>query len=133
MFWLAFFSLLDLASQAAAQLSLPNPPWQPPAASNGAVVTAVQQSVPNTQWSSLLGGLLYFYEAQRSGRLPSTKRPAWRNDSAVSDGQDVGLDLTGGYYDAGGAFRTLWLDVVLNFCSGDYIKCTYPLVRSRFM
>ncbi|KAI0033793.1 glycoside hydrolase family 9 protein [Vararia minispora EC-137] len=103
-------SLFALATQVLAQLPLPNPPWQPPTASNGAVVSAAQTSTPNPQWSTMLGDLLYFYEAQRSGRLPSTKRPAWRNDSAVSDGQDVNLDLTGGYYDA-----------------GDYIKCTYPL------
>jgi hypothetical protein len=55
--------------------------------------------------STMLGNLLYFYEAQRSGHLPSTKRTSWRNDSAVQDGQDVNLDLTGGYYDAGGMFH----------------------------
>ena len=61
-----------------------------------------QDSIPNSQWSTLLGNLLYFYEEQRSGRLPSTKRVSWRNDSSVNDGSDVGLDLSGGYYDAGG-------------------------------
>ncbi|RXG70392.1 Endoglucanase 7 [Armadillidium vulgare] len=40
-----------------------------------------------------------FYEAQRSGYLPSDNRFDWRGDSALTDGQDVGLDLTGGYYD----------------------------------
>jgi len=98
------FTLAAFALQVAAQLPLPNPPWQPPAATNGAVVSAAQSVTPNSQWSTLLGELLYFYEAQRSGPLPSTKRPAWRNDSAVQDGQDVGLDLSGGYYDAGGAY-----------------------------
>jgi hypothetical protein len=44
---------------------------------------------------------LFFYEAQRSGRLPANNRVGWRGDSALSDGADVGLDLTGGYYDAG--------------------------------
>jgi hypothetical protein len=42
-----------------------------------------------------------FYEAQRSGDLPSTNRISWRGDSALRDGADVGVDLTGGYYDAG--------------------------------
>ncbi|XP_011623034.1 endoglucanase 13 [Amborella trichopoda] len=44
--------------------------------------------------------LLYF-EAQRSGKLPTSQRVLWRGDSALSDGHSVGVDLTGGYYDAG--------------------------------
>ncbi|KAI0248718.1 glycoside hydrolase family 9 protein [Lactifluus subvellereus] len=92
-----------------AQLPLPSPPFLPPPAASGAQ-PSTQSGIPNPQWSTLLGNLLYFYEAQRSGRLPSTKRVPWRNDSAVNDGSDVGLDLSGGYYDA-----------------GDYIKCTFPL------
>ena len=42
---------------------------------------------------------LFFYEAQRSGKLPADNRIPWRGDSAVNDGSDVGLDLSGGYYD----------------------------------
>ncbi len=55
-----------------------------------------------------------FYEAQRSGDLPSDNRIPWRGDSALTDGdlnQDgdfndvvngvAEIDLTGGYYDAG--------------------------------
>ncbi|MEQ9232689.1 glycoside hydrolase family 9 protein [Coleofasciculus sp. E2-BRE-01] len=44
---------------------------------------------------------LLFYYAQRSGDLPDTNPLPWRGDSALNDGSDVGLDLTGGYYDAG--------------------------------
>lgn len=64
----------------------------------------------------------YFYEAQRSGPLPKhdgdlpfidprtghqlhngflANRIPWRGDSGLIDGQDVGLDLTGGWHDAG--------------------------------
>lgn len=93
---------LALASRIYAQLSLPSPAWLPPNASAGAISTSGSNtSVPNEQWSTLLGELLYAYEAQRSGKLPDTNRVSWRNDSALSDGSDVGLDLTGGYYDAG--------------------------------
>ncbi|OCH90734.1 Six-hairpin glycosidase [Obba rivulosa] len=96
---------------AHCQLSLPHPPYLPPNASFGAQpANSSDVSHPNPQWSALLGNLLYFYDAQRSGKLPADERVSWRNDSAVSDGQDVGLDLSGGYYDA-----------------GDYIKCTFPL------
>lgn len=44
---------------------------------------------------------LLFYELQRSGDIPDETRCNWRADSCLNDGQDVGLDLTGGWYDAG--------------------------------
>ncbi|KAI3927056.1 hypothetical protein MKW92_049551 [Papaver armeniacum] len=44
---------------------------------------------------------ILFFEGQRSGKLPSTQRMKWRKDSAVNDGQYAGVDLSGGYYDAG--------------------------------
>ena len=45
---------------------------------------------------------LMFYELQRSGDLDEANdRTNWRGDSGMSDGADVGLDLTGGLYDAG--------------------------------
>ena len=42
-----------------------------------------------------------FYELQRSGPLPEETRCNWRGDSGLNDGADNGLDLTGGWYDAG--------------------------------
>lgn len=44
---------------------------------------------------------LIFYELQRSGDLPEMVRCNWRGDSALTDGADNGIDLTGGWYDAG--------------------------------
>ena len=44
---------------------------------------------------------LLFYECQRSGPLPKTNRIYWRSDSMVDAGKDSGVDLSGGYYDAG--------------------------------
>jgi hypothetical protein len=44
---------------------------------------------------------LLFYECQRSGPLPKTNRIYWRHDSMLDAGADAGVDLTGGYYDAG--------------------------------
>ncbi|NLL04958.1 MAG: endoglucanase [Clostridiaceae bacterium] len=44
---------------------------------------------------------IIFYEMQRSGALPENNRVNWRGDSALEDGSDAGLDLTGGWYDAG--------------------------------
>ncbi|CAK9172118.1 unnamed protein product [Ilex paraguariensis] len=50
--------------------------------------------------AALTKSLLYF-EAQRSGKLPPNQRVQWRGDSALNDGRDAGVDLLGGYYDAG--------------------------------
>lgn len=44
---------------------------------------------------------IMFYEFQRSGELDGTERNNWRGNSGMTDGADAGLDLTGGYYDAG--------------------------------
>ena len=62
---------------------------------------------------------LLFYEAQRSGPLPNNMRIDWRKDSALNDGSDVGLDLTGGYYD-GMYYKTVYLiclfDTIIDYC-----------------
>jgi endoglucanase len=44
---------------------------------------------------------IYFYDEQRVGKLPATNRVSWRSDALLNDGKDVGLDLTGGFMDAG--------------------------------
>ncbi|XP_027368592.1 endoglucanase 11-like [Abrus precatorius] len=49
---------------------------------------------------ALSQSLLYF-ESQRSGRLPHNQRVTWRHHSALTDGLEQGVDLVGGYYDAG--------------------------------
>ncbi|HEY8471888.1 MAG TPA: glycoside hydrolase family 9 protein [Natronosporangium sp.] len=59
---------------------------------------------------------IFFYEAQVSGPKPSWNRVSWRGDSALTDGQDVGLDLTGGWYDA-----------------GDHVKFGFPLASTVTM
>ncbi|GAA3522168.1 hypothetical protein GCM10022393_40880 [Aquimarina addita] len=56
---------------------------------------------------------LLFYETQQSGVLPDWNRISWRSDSGVNDGDDVGLDLTGGWNDA-----------------GDHVKFGFPMAFS---
>lgn len=56
---------------------------------------------------------LLFYETQQSGNLPDWNRISWRSDAGVNDGADVGLDLTGGWHDA-----------------GDHIKFGFPMAFS---
>ncbi|KAG0939102.1 hypothetical protein G6F57_006444 [Rhizopus arrhizus] len=77
-------------------------------------ITTVQS--PNQEYVRLLNHSILFYEVQRSGKLPTNNRIPWRHDSAMTDGSDVQLDLTGGYYDA-----------------GDYLKLTFPLSYTVFM
>ncbi|KAI4303638.1 hypothetical protein MLD38_039243 [Melastoma candidum] len=44
---------------------------------------------------------ILFFEAQRSGYLPRNQRVSWRANSGLRDGKASGVDLVGGYYDAG--------------------------------
>ena len=55
----------------------------------------------STDYARHLELSLLFYEAQRSGPLPETNRIYWRHDSMLDAGKEEGVDLTGGYYDAG--------------------------------
>lgn len=54
-----------------------------------------------TDYEKLIHLSILFFEAQRSGPLPTTQRVPWRGDSGLHDGCDVGVDLRGGYFDAG--------------------------------
>ncbi|GAA0260388.1 glycoside hydrolase family 9 protein [Saccharothrix mutabilis subsp. mutabilis] len=58
-------------------------------------------AAPAFNYGEALQKSIWFYDAQRSGDLPADNRVNWRGDSALRDGSDVGLDLTGGFYDAG--------------------------------
>nr|ODN85568.1 endoglucanase [Cryptococcus depauperatus CBS 7841] len=109
-----FIAALATGRPSRAQLT-PTPTYTPPGVSAGLQPST---GTPNAQWSTVLGNALWFYDAQRSGRLDSGtygNRVDWRNDSGLGDGSDWGLDLSGGWYDA-----------------GDYIKATYPLCFTLF-
>ncbi|WP_309398679.1 glycoside hydrolase family 9 protein [Cerasicoccus maritimus] len=69
--------------------------------SDGSDDTSGDAEVSSFNYGEALQKSLYFYEAQRSGELPEDNRVSWRGDSALDDGADVGVDLSGGYYDAG--------------------------------
>ena len=103
-FWSSALVAALWAGAAVAQVSIPEPQYIPPDASSGAQASQ-NPTVPNEQWGNLLGNALFFYDAQRSGRLPSSNRVSWRNDSCLDDGSDVGIDLSGGYYDAGSTLQ----------------------------
>lgn len=81
------------------------------------VLVAFTSSPSFSQGSANYGEALQksilFYEAQQTGKLPEWNRFPWRGDSTPKDGADVGLDLTGGWVDA-----------------GDNVKFNFPLAFS---
>lgn len=79
----------------------------------GLTVTRESQAAGNFNYAEALQKAVWFYDAQRLGDLPATNRVSWRADSFLSDGQDVNMNLTGGFADA-----------------GDTIKATFPLSHS---
>ncbi len=64
-------------------------------------IPGAPSAAANYNYGEALQKALIFYDFQRSGKLPEDKRDNWRGDSGLTDGADVGLDLTGGWYDAG--------------------------------
>ena len=52
-------------------------------------------------YAQALQDSMFFYEAQRSGQLAPDNPVDWRGDSDLSDGSASGVNLTGGYHDAG--------------------------------
>ncbi|MER7457013.1 glycoside hydrolase family 9 protein [Micromonospora sp. NPDC126480] len=100
--------LLAAAAALATGLTLgvAAPAAQPPAAS----------AAPAFNYAEALQKSLFFYEAQVSGRKPAWNRVSWRGDSALTDGADAGLDLTGGWYDA-----------------GDHVKFGFPMAFTATM
>ncbi|WBB81720.1 glycoside hydrolase family 9 protein [Micromonospora sp. WMMD882] len=81
-----------------------------------APAAAPAAAAPAYNYAEALQKSLYFYEAQQSGELPDWNRVSWRGDSALRDGADVGLDLTGGWYDA-----------------GDHVKFGFPMAFTATM
>ncbi|KAB8145977.1 endoglucanase [Chloroflexia bacterium SDU3-3] len=71
------------------------------------------QAATTYNYAEALQKAIYFYEAQQSGVKPSWNRVEWRGNSGLTDGADVGKDLTGGWYDA-----------------GDHVKFGFPMASS---
>ena len=61
-----------------------------------------QQTKPGqNNYGEALQKSILFYEAQQAGKLPEWNRIPWRDDATLEDGADVGVDLSGGWLDAG--------------------------------
>ncbi|KAL6655633.1 hypothetical protein ACP70R_006459 [Stipagrostis hirtigluma subsp. patula] len=66
-----------------------------------AEIEAVEEEEEAVDYGAALSKSLLYFEAQRSGRLPHGQRVRWRGHSGLTDGLQQGVDLVGGYYDAG--------------------------------
>lgn len=83
-----------------------------------ALVFVVATSSPSisqvtNNYGEALQKSILFYEAQQTGKLPEWNRFPWRGDSTLEDGADVGLELSGGWVDA-----------------GDNVKFNFPLANT---
>ncbi|CAI0404434.1 unnamed protein product [Linum tenue] len=69
----------------------------------GMAIAMAAQTVASLShnYGDALSKSILFFEGQRSGKLPPNQRMTWRKDSGLRDGYEIGVDLTGGYYDAG--------------------------------
>ncbi|XP_028757979.1 endoglucanase 11 [Neltuma alba] len=65
------------------------------------IVYTITYTVQAFDYADALSKSLLYFEAQRSGRLPYNQRVSWRDHSGLTDGLEQGVDLVGGYYDAG--------------------------------
>uniref|UniRef100_A0A804PMV2 Endoglucanase n=1 Tax=Zea mays TaxID=4577 RepID=A0A804PMV2_MAIZE len=71
------------------------------AAAVAMLLSAAAAVAAQHDYGDALHKCILFFEGQRSGRLPPDQRLRWRRDSGLHDGAAAGVDLTGGYYDAG--------------------------------
>ncbi|XP_030532006.1 endoglucanase 24-like [Rhodamnia argentea] len=74
---------------------------RPIAAAATLLLLAAAAEASYLDYGDALSKSILFFEGQRSGYLPQDQRLAWRGHSGLGDGSAYGVDLTGGYYDAG--------------------------------
>ena len=101
------------------------------------------QAQSSFNYGEALQKSIWFYEAQVSGPKPAWNRVSWRGNSAMLDGADHGIDLTGGWFDAGDHVKfglpmaytaTMLAEGVVDNPTGAYgNQLTYLLNNLRFV
>ncbi|HEQ72138.1 MAG TPA: glycoside hydrolase, partial [Spirochaetia bacterium] len=70
-------------------------------ASDGPAGSGTNRAVANYNYADVFAKSILFYEANWCGPDAGENRLAWRGPCHTGDGSDVGLDLAGGFHDAG--------------------------------
>jgi endoglucanase len=86
------------------------------AAAAAAYVIRPAEAAGTFNYGEALQKSMFFYQAQIAGKKPDWSQVSWRGDAAMKDGSDVGLDLTGGWFDA-----------------GDHVKFGFPMAFATTM
>lgn len=98
----------DAADPAQAPPTVAGPAAPPllPAFFKSTLNHVIDQQVMDYRFGDMLGDTFMFLEAQHSGNITSIaggNRIGWRGIQMLEDGEDVGMDLVGGLYEAGSA------------------------------
>ena len=89
-----------IGSPTGTGTSTPAPtPTPTPVASPTPSPAPVQSTAFN--YAEAVQKSLYFYNCQKLGKLPTNFIVPWRGNAALADGNDNGIDLSGGFSDAG--------------------------------
>ncbi|WOL04659.1 hypothetical protein Cni_G13381 [Canna indica] len=58
------------------------------------------EGLVHSNYVDTLNKCIMFYEGQQSSKLRPSQRPTWQKDSSLNDSHDLGVDMTGEYYNA---------------------------------
>ncbi len=70
------------------------------------LLLSVHSGFADYNYAEALQKAIFFMEGQQSGRLSPNNRVEWRGPAHTEDGRDAGIDLSGGWYDAGDHWKT---------------------------
>lgn len=70
-------------------------------------------------YNEVLHKSILFFESARAGVLPKSNRIPWRGDSSLKDGCDIGVDLSGGWYDG----KSILVQILKTICRLDVWNC----------
>jgi endoglucanase len=97
------------------------------------IVCIYMMAVAEHNYADALRMSLTFFDGQFSGPKPEWSKVPWRGSSGTRDGEDVGLDLTGGYHDCGDHVKfglPMFYSIAMLAWSGVEYPSTYKQVDS---
>ena len=110
------------------------PPTTTPTPTNPTTPPTVQSGNVNgvtPQFKEAVSLMPLFFEANQNGVKQPWNRVSWRGDAFVTDGQDVGRNLAGGYFDAGDHIITM-VGIGMSFALTSASIILYPEVFQAY-